>query len=298
MNKYLFIINPITRGGNKTHRYVEFVEDHSGLDITLYTTQCAGDAEEKASMSANEGYSHVISVGGDGTLNEILNGLMKIDRNQRPVLGTIPAGGGNDFGRMIGIPREPAIAFDMILRNHVTEVDVCRVNDHYFINNLGAGFDAKASWLAEKARPLQGMLRYLAGIFLAFMSYKGYEMDVVADGERFSEKYLLAAVGNGSTTGGGIPMTPNADLRDGLLDVCLVRHIPIFKALILLPKVFTGKHIEHPVVREFRCRQLHLFALDGIPIYYDGELPLPEKWNDMLIEVVRDRIRIITGETP
>ncbi len=296
MKRYLFIVNPITRGGNKTRRYIEHVHKHSGLDITLYTTQCAGDAQKKASIAVEEGFTHVVSVGGDGTLNEVVNGLMRIDRTKRPILGTMPAGGGNDFGRMIGIPREPAIAFDAILSDRTSEVDVCKLNDRFFINNLGAGFDAKASWMAEKVRPMQGMVRYLAGILMAFISYEGYSMDVVADGERFSEKYLLAAVGNGSTTGGGIPVTPNADLNDGLLDVCLVRHISIFKALLLLPKVFTGKHIEHPVVREFRCRQLHLLAPCGIPVYLDGELPEPKRWNDLMIEITGEKLRVITGD--
>ncbi len=295
MKRYLFIVNPITRGGEKSRKYIDKVHEHSKLDITLYSTEYAGDAKRKASISAIEGYTHVISVGGDGTLNEVVNGVMEIAPGKRPIIGTIPAGGGNDFGRMIGVPREPAIAFDAILRDRIMQVDVCRLNDRYFINNIGAGFDAKASWMAEKVRPLQGMLRYLVGVFLSFLHYEGYPMDVVADGEQFSEKYLLAAIGNSKTTGGGIPITPKAELNDGLLDVCLVGHLPLLKALALLPKVFTGKHVEHPIVRELKCKSIRLNAPSGIPVYVDGELPLPPRWTELDIEVIPQKLEFICG---
>jgi len=277
----LFVVNP-TAGGGRAARLIDSirqaVNSHGG-DVVC--TQRRGHAEDLARQAASEGFDAVVGVGGDGTLNEIANGLLAADT---PVpLGAIPAGTGNDFVRSLGLPSDPLAALRVVWSGAEREIDLGQCgqrprhgySERVFLNAAGVGFDARVARTVQGFPKLLkvGTAPYVLGVLLELLRKTVHPIQLELDDQHCVERrMLMVAVANGAFYGGGMKICPEASRDDGLLDVCAVGDMPRREVLRLLPKVFSGGHVGHPMVEFFRTRELKIACAAGSEIQLDGEL--------------------------
>lgn len=266
-----FIVNPIA-GGGRAKEFIKKAEPilrAKGLPFTIGYTQYPRHAEELARQVDYNTYSKVVSVGGDGTLNEVINGLDL----ERGVLGVIPAGSGNDLIKSLDVPEDPFQALEGVLAGREQRIDLGYVNQKRFINVAGIGLDVEVLLETERLRKvIKGKIAYILGVFKALINFKGNEVELVIDNRVFRENLMLCAIGNGQFIGGGMRILPDADLEDGLLDVCLVKKMPKLRLLYFFPRVFKGAHIGLPEVVLVRGSQVTIKKPDQPLINVDGEI--------------------------
>jgi YegS/Rv2252/BmrU family lipid kinase len=218
----------------------------------------------------------VVSVGGDGTANEVVNGLIGTEKS----MGILPAGSGNDFIKSVGIPRKLELAFAKSISNKGQVVDVGTVSCgdsgspvRLFLNGVGIGFDASVAARTREIRYLRGLPLYLLAVFQTLRRYKNPTLSVDLDGLTMSGRHLLIAVGNGVSAGGGFYLTPRASVADGALDFCLIGDASVARILRLMPLVLRGKHLsKRDIVTYLRGKKLDLRSEEPIHVHADGEL--------------------------
>lgn len=264
-----FVINP-SAGQGKYERIIHAIRktlSDSNVQYDIKVLEYKGEATTIARQAANT-HDIVVAVGGDGTVNEVFNGLV----GTQTVFGIIPAGTGNGFARELGLPLEPAKACRVLVEGNVKRMDVGMVNGRYFLGTAGIGFDAMISKLAgERLGRLRGMWLYFVAGALVFYKYTPQLMDVNIDAEKLETTPLLIAVANTARYGGMALIAPDAKPDDGLLDVCIIRKMGIFRLLWHLPKLFTGKHVKLPDVSMYKCKSITINASEPIPVHVDGE---------------------------
>ncbi len=214
--------------------------------------------------------------GGDGTLNEVINGLQP---GAHPI-GILPLGTGNDFARVLGI-RSMRNTFDALMRGNTTSVDaVCAdvVDEEEnpisrrFINALGIGFDAAVAVDVSRRRFGSGILPYLLAVFRVLWKYRSVPSTTVLQNRELTESLFLACIGNGTTSGGGFRLTPKAQVNDGLLDLCHVRQIGVGRVLQVLPRALKGTHILAREVTYHQGAHLDIHLDYPLPVHVDGEI--------------------------
>lgn len=290
----LLILNPISASGRSPHlrHLLERVAREGRAELVL--TKAPGDAEALAREAALAGRD-VIAVGGDGTVHEIVNGILSAgsEASAAPVaLGIVPAGNGNDYAyHTLGLPRDAEAALTLALDGAAVAMDAGIVNGRYFVNSLGVGIDANIAAAAERLKHvplLRGQALYYAASLseLIFHYDRCPQLTLVADGEPPSSRtYALAAVSLGPTYGGGFKINPGADPRDGLFDLCTIVKPSQMRALRLLPLVEKGQHVEQPEVARRRVRSIEMEAKVPIYAHLDGEV----------ISAARFEVRILPG---
>jgi diacylglycerol kinase (ATP) len=241
----------------------------------LETTR-AGEAEELAREAASAGCP-VIVVGGDGSVHEVVNGLLASGR--RVPLGIVAAGSGNDFAwNTLRLPRDPVEALERAFSGKLVDVDAGRVNGRYFANAFSVGLDADIAVAAHRLKrwPLMSGARlyYSASLRQLLFGYHhcprlSFKLDDAEWVE--TERYVLLAVSNGPTYGGGFRINPAADHTDGLFHVCVIRYVPLARALQLLPIVQRGEHSGVAEARFFQARKVRIESLAPVHIQMDGE---------------------------
>jgi YegS/Rv2252/BmrU family lipid kinase len=257
------IIAEIRRALSVRHEWVE--------------TQGPGDATRIASH-ARDGFGAVVAVGGDGTVHEVIAGLMSIPRHLRPAVGVIPSGSGNDFAFAVGLPVSLRGALDLILRGNTRAVDIGRVEDDlgrrtYFDNSLGIGFDANVTMEAVGIRKLRCFARYFAATLKSIARHHTpFEVDMEIDRLRLHERALMITLGNGPREGGGFMTTPNSQVDDGAFELLLIKPVSRPMMLALLPKVMRGMHLESPSVYHRSFSTLQLTSRTPLCIHIDGEM--------------------------
>jgi YegS/Rv2252/BmrU family lipid kinase len=212
-------------------------------------------------------------VGGDGTLHEIVNGLLRTP--QPPELAAIPVGTGNDFAHCLGIPKSILEAVALACKGTcslATDVGLC--GDRYFLNVAGIGFDADVAMAVNRA---PGVLRRLPYAFVLYtlrelVRNRRHPLDIYLDGRHVQRQSLLVAVANGRFYAGGMMIAPPASRSDGLLDVCIIGDVSRREVLRLLPSVFHGGHIKHPKVELHRARVVRIEGLPTTLAQLDGEV--------------------------
>lgn len=309
------ILNPAARGGrNRALRpAVERALAAAGFEPDVLETAAPDDAETLARALGEQG-AFVVAAGGDGTIHEVVNGLAGTDGT----LGVLPLGTGNDFAHAIGMDDDLDTAARQLATAVVRRVDLGRLrwtdaqgesHERRFANCLGAGFDAHAAALAAETKWLGGRAAYLAAVFRTLWLWRKPSLwvrvreRVLAGGDAEAEAPLdydgplfLCEVGNGHSVGGGFLLTPDAVPDDGLLDVCLVRHLPTRRALRLLPMTFSGAHTGVPEVTMGRTAGLGLVVDDGsIAVQADGET-LTYSAVEIDVEVEPGALAIRAGE--
>jgi YegS/Rv2252/BmrU family lipid kinase len=237
----------------------------------------------------------IVAAGGDGTINEAVNGLMKAAAEGATMarLGIMPIGSGNDFAGSLGIPLELRQAADKLVRGQLRRVDIGLVNGRYFDNNVGVGFEALINIEAHKMTWLRGQPLYLAAVFRAMASFPFPTVTVDLDGRQIKDKsILMISVGNNPRIGGGFPITPDAVPDDGEMDICIVDAIARLKILQLLPKAMKGTHRGEPEVELTRFTHVVIESETPLPVHADGEI----LWNDahrVDVQVLPGRLQVV-----
>ncbi|MGI8766162.1 MAG: diacylglycerol/lipid kinase family protein [Gemmatimonadaceae bacterium] len=240
----------------------------SGCEVETAITIAAGDGATFAHDGAARGFDAIVAVGGDGTVNNVINGLIG-----SPVpVGIIPMGTANDFARQVGIPDSPRDAFEVILRHKPTCADTASLNGRRFLNVSTGGVAAEVT--AETSTELKDMLGPLAYAITGVRKLSQLEptaMRFNGPGFQLSCRCLLFAVGNARTTGGGSVLTPRASITDGLIDLCVVEDMPVTDLMPLLLKLRSGEHIGADGVHYVQLPELTIKAENAVSANVDGE---------------------------
>ncbi len=294
----LFLVNP-TSGRGRTLALLPQLKELLGqfrLEGELWQTKAPGQAADLACRAAVEGYDRLVAVGGDGTLHEIVNGLLAAGLGQRLILGIIPSGSGNDFAYALGISPDLAVACALLQNGAERRVDAGRVTvdgvGRFFMNNVGMGLDAETTIKSAGIRWLRGHSLYLWSALqtIAYGQWP-YDLQFSLDGVSYLQPVTLLTVSNGTRVGGGFRLTPTARLDDGLLDVCYAGGLSRWTLLGLLPRAVAGSHLDHPAVRLARVEGLEIRSEAGIPAYVDGEI-LGTTCRHFLFEVLPGALRV------
>ena len=286
--KPLVILNPAAnRGKMDKHRVaVRSRVDREQAEFVETTRQ--GEANALAMTAAREGRP-VIIVGGDGSVNEVVNGILSSER--RVPLGIVGAGSGNDFAwNTLKLPRDPAAAIERAFSGKLIEVDAGRANDCYFVNSFSVGLDADIAVEADRMKnvPLMSGARlyYTTTIKQLLFGYHNcpwlsFKLDNNDEQshEMQTKRFVLMAVTNGPTYGAGFRINPNADHADGLFDVCTIVYTPLLRALRLLPIVKKGEHAGLPEVTFYRAKSLSIESKESVNMQMDGETSHSQRYS-------------------
>jgi YegS/Rv2252/BmrU family lipid kinase len=294
------VLNPVS-GGGRARRHREDIQaalrSHA-VEHALHVSEHAGHTIELARQAARAGYRRFIAVGGDGTLHEILNGVLDagVDFHEPPVFALVPVGRGDDWARTFGIPRAAGEASALIARGHTVLQDVgVAAFDHaghgskrYFINVAGAGFDA---YVVAQTQALRlGPLTYLAGLLRGFMTYQAPRMKVAAASDTREEPLFLAFAALGRYCGGGMHVAPAASTDDGLLDVVTVGAVGRAELLVNLRRLFDGTLPQYHKVRVTRTPRVRVESQPPARVEADGELL---GWTPVTFSVLPRAVRVI-----
>jgi diacylglycerol kinase (ATP) len=281
--RLFFIVNP--RAGLGMRRFASIRTRLQRLDVPFAgaATTGPGDASTLARMACEHHFRAIVAVGGDGTVNEVLNGMASTEGEIHPhaALGVIPTGTAQDFARSMGIPLAPDAALDALLGGRITRVDVGRIRFgdgrlHLFANMLGAGFDAEVAGRAQDVRgAMSSIPAHVVGFASARAAYRTKEITITLEGTQGEPKRVhsnLVVVANGPSYAGVMRLAPDAVVDDGLLDVTVIGDVDALEFLINLPRAFTGTHLAHHKVDAYRVRSLSLESQDDALVQADGEL--------------------------
>lgn len=271
MAKIGFIVNPTAGRGRGRRLWESFASTLSVFgESTVWYSERPGHATELARAAADAGYQRVGAVGGDGTLAEVVNGLVGTDT----ALGIVPGGTGNDFVRGLGVPLEMKSAAELLFTGETRKVDLGKIESGpYFINVAGVGFDAEvARTVNSYPKYLGGTIPYLAGIATTLWRYKPYPVEIELDGTVLRRDIFLVAIGNASSYGGGMKICPDAKIDDGLFSVCIGSDIGRLEVLRLVPSIYSGGHVGHPKVEILTAKHIEIRSPHPVPGMADGEL--------------------------
>ena len=245
-------------------------------DVDIVLTTGDGDGVDAGRRAALDGCDQVFVAGGDGTLNEVLNGVAQVDGAlERIPLGVVPLGTGNDFATALGIPDAPEAAVDALLAGRVAAVDVGRLNDRCFLNVSAGGFIADVSdAVRPQLKTVLGKLAYLVGGAQVLLDYEPIPVRVSQTGDAGGRdlRLLAFAVCNSRLIGGGRLIAPTAVIDDGWLDVCLIHAMPTLEFVALLRRVSSGEHVEDERVAYFRTQGLELAFEREVRVNTDGQV--------------------------
>ncbi len=272
----LVIVNPAA-GGGRARRAVPWIRDRlrTRSDARVVVTSRPGDVEELAATARERGHGRVIAVGGDGTVQEAVNGLLS---THDPIeLGIMPLGSGNDLARSLGLPSGIEPAWRSAVGHATRDVDVAHARNgdgrlRWFASAGGIGFDAQvAARMADRAWWQSGRPGYLATTLVELQRFRNQAVSITIDGQTTSDSVLFVAVANGRYYGGGMRIAPAARVDDGYLDVCIVGDISRLTAVRQLPNLYRGTHVSHPRVTMGRGREVTIEGGTSTRIHLDGE---------------------------
>jgi YegS/Rv2252/BmrU family lipid kinase len=286
---YLFIVNPVSGKGNssKVISLIKEVMDSYNCTYEIKITEKVGDAKLFAEEVKTKNFSVIVSVGGDGTLHEVVNGM--VGGTQK--LGVIPSGTGNDFARALNIPFNLREAIEILVKQNSVLIDLGRLNGKYFVNFCSIGLDALIAQEANKIKKyFSSTYAYIIGVVKALNKFKSLEVDLVIDDKKYNEEIMLIAVCNGSYYGGGMKIAPQAKISDGEFDICIVRKMSKLKLLFLFPTIFKGKHIKYKEVKIYRGKDVEVFSKCNMHVNADGEIV---NNRPIKFEAVHNKIEVI-----
>jgi YegS/Rv2252/BmrU family lipid kinase len=278
-HKTKLIINPnadLGRAWRMASDLRPVVDEFGGADWTgtVYPTH----ASELARQAAEEGYERVVAVGGDGTAHEVINGLMQVPSEHRPLLGVVPMGSGNDFAHSIGMDTRPAFALRQVMTGQPRRIDIGKMQDNlgrteYWDNTVGIGFDATVTIRSRNFPYLRGFLIYLIAVLQTIvLNHEAARLQVTSDQEKWDEEMLMLVLCNGGREGGGFYIAPPAKIDDGIVNYVGVRHVSRPMMLRLLPEFMKGTHQRFPQVRMGTFQRLELQSDRSLLIHTDGEI--------------------------
>jgi YegS/Rv2252/BmrU family lipid kinase len=274
----VLVLNPIAGDGAGGRLMPRLEEQLGRRNAELRVSTRRGHAEELAAEAIRAGADRVVAVGGDGTMQEVVNGIIGAGGG---TLGVVPVGRGNDLARSLGIPIDPPAALDIALGPTTRPMDVGRAirdkNLRHFVAAGGVGFDAQVSWTMSNPRPWwkNGRAGYFAGTIDELRRFHNQRLritfDMASGREIVDHVSLMVAFANGPYYGGGMKICPDASLSDGQLDVCVVGDLSRFEALRELPGLYEAKHVGNPKVRFYRSRWILIEGDEPTRVHLDGE---------------------------
>ncbi len=305
MTRYCIIANPAAAKGAAAHAIpkIERLLAEYGLDFDLVCTERPWHAAELAQEAVAAGYDVVVAAGGDGTSNEVLNGLMQAKTATPaapPVMGALCIGRGNDFAYGVGIPADLEAGCRTLSQGSRRTIDVGRVTGglypqgRYFGNGVGIGFDAVVGFEAAKFAHLSGFLGYLVAVLrTVFLYYRAPLVTVEYDGRALTLPALMISIMNGRRMGGGFMMAPQGQPDDGLLDLCIARQVSRARIFALVPHFIRGTQATQKPIAVERARRVGVTAVERVlPAHADGET-LCTEGQRLEIELLPRQIEII-----
>lgn len=264
------IYNP-SAGRGRARRHVRDVEEYlrfRGARVDCEPSMSPDDLVRIAAESSRAGYDRVVVCGGDGSLNLAVR---EFDL-ERGTLALIPTGSGDDFAKVTGIPRKVKLACDNVIDGAVREVDVATANDIRYLGVAGLGFDSEvAAFANNEVKLLRGSAVYLYAIFRVLPRFVPHQVRITTEHETRHEAIMFAAVGNSRQYGGGIRITPDAVIDDGLLDITIVHQTTRGQLLKTLPRAYNGSHVRSPFVETGRGLRYRFESERQLEVYADGE---------------------------
>ena len=270
----LLVHNP-TAGGGRAGGLLPAVAERLravGVQVEEHPTRSLEDAR-LAACGAARTVDAVVAVGGDGTVGACAGGLADAGPGARAALGVIPAGGGNDAARSLGLPpRDPLAAAALLPRLRRRPADLARVGERSYLVVAGAGFDSEVNRVAnQRLAWAPGRARYAGALLVELVVGRPAGFRLTLDGQEHQLRAWFVAVANSQSYGGGMRIAPDARLDDGLLDVVVIGDIGRAEFLAAFPKVFSGRHVDHRAVTVHRARRVELAADRALAVYADGE---------------------------
>jgi YegS/Rv2252/BmrU family lipid kinase len=302
------ILNPAAGGGSGRRARAELERELAHLDIayTLEETTGPGHATELAYAAALGGTGTLIAAGGDGTLHEVANGLLRaraITGGVLPTLAVVPIGTGNDFVKVVNGATDREHAYQTLAHGVVRHFDVGRVEweggSEYFINGSGTGIDVEVVRQIKRMPRLPGVLSYLLALLKALLRFRPIPLWIRADGVEYERRVMMIAITNGASVGGGFYLSPSAVPDDGQLDLCMVNELSYPQIARVLPRILRGTHGCHPEVTLRRVSTVEVHARGPSPLFFqlDGELREPEGARFLRIEVERGVLPVLAAPT-
>jgi YegS/Rv2252/BmrU family lipid kinase len=278
-NKTKLILNPNADMGRAWQMAADLrpiVEQYGGADWagTVYPTH----AIELAKQAGEEGYDLVIAAGGDGTVHEIVNGLMQIPQEQRPCLGVVPLGSGNDFAHAVGVLESAHDAMKQVFSGEPRSIDIGVIEDNrgrkeYIDNTIGIGFDATVTIRSHKLPVVRGFLMYLTAVLQTIiLNHDAANLQIKTDNETWDEETLMFVICNGAREGGGFMVAPDAVPDDGIFHYAAINKVSRLMMFRLVPEVMKGTHGRFEQVRMGQLKQLELKSDRPLFIHIDGEI--------------------------
>ena len=281
---YKIILNPTAGHGNGLHALpqIEQLFTQHNVSYNLVRTERPGHAIELTRQAIQDGYEVIVAAGGDGTVNEVVNGLVqsKLEGKTIPPLGVLCVGRGNDFAGSVGIPTELEVGFQALLAGKRRTVDVGRVvggkypEGRYFANCVGVGFDAITTIEVTKLPRWGGYLSFMAAVLkTVFLYNKAPLAQIEYDGNVITQRSLLISIMNGRRLGGGFYMAPDSLPDDGLFDLCIAEQMSSFEVIKMIPHFTKGDQATQPQIKTGRAAKISITAQDGpLPAQTDGEI--------------------------
>lgn len=238
MRKILFVVNPAAGKGRGIKEIPRIQQRFKDYDYEIIISREANSITKLVQQELDKKYTEVIAVGGDGTLGEVINGVMGKDIT----VGVLPLGSGNDFVKTLGLSEDFEQRMLAIEKGSTMELYVPSVNKHYFINVLGWGVDAEIIKEKNKNILREGKLNYLFSTFKMLMVYRPKEVTFSIDEKVYTKEVYLVAVGNGQYVGNGMKICPGGNPKEKELEICIVEKMPLRTLLRHFPKIFKGTH--------------------------------------------------------
>jgi YegS/Rv2252/BmrU family lipid kinase len=278
------IVNPVAANGAVGRNWMRVCDllQAEGARFAPILTEQPGHATRLVRQALDDGYRTIVAVGGDGTVNEVLNGLV-VEGSVDPevALGIIPWGTGADFSRTAGIPRDYMGACRQLLHLETRLVDLGRITclcegqevERYFINVAGLGFDGEAAELANRrSKALGGTITYLGCLFITLVTYRNKNVELSFDGQCLRGRLNSVLLCNGRYFGGGMFVAPGASLDDGIFDVVILGNLNKLEFAVNVPRVYKGTHLSHPKVSLCHAKEVHVEARERMFVQAEGEV--------------------------
>jgi len=305
LNKNCIIVNPEAGkgAGRKAIPEIKSYLEKFGIEYDLILTEFVGHGIQLAYEAGSNGYASVVAVGGDGTANEIINGLMKahLDGKTNSSLAVLPVGRGNDFSFGVGIPQTLEEACQLLVNGKSRKIDVGLVKGgdypkgRYFGNGIGIGFDTIVGFEAAKLPPfISGIPAYLiAALKTIFLYFNAPLLKIEIDDQVLEQPCLLVSVMNGKRMGGSFNFAPNSSSDDGLFNLCIVEQVTRLQVLGLFPKIMSGTQEGHHAIQMPVASRIRVEALNGsLPVHADGET-ICEAGQSLDVEILHKELTLI-----
>lgn len=274
--RFAVIVNPKAAGGKAIKKLPEISATASSVtpEYLLHITSSIEDARLRAREFADLGIERIVAVGGDGTFNEVANGIL--ESNARPALGIVPAGTGCDLPRTLGVPTGVAESLVFAMSADARPMDVglakTSIGERYFLNVAGMGFDAKVANRAQQKKRLTGKKAYMVALAQELTDFGYIDVRIEVDGKEIATKAVFVSVANAQFLAGGFHFAPMARIDDGLLDLAIIDDISLPGFVKAVPSVMRGKHLSNPHWSHYTTTHVKVTASTPALVQVDGEI--------------------------